>query len=106
MFPLDKAGFAFHVGTVSGNPVKFEFWAMPSEDETVKGCLNCGWYLSKKPLTVSSSEGRVQNSNLTGFPETVATSKAKPALSRWYMGSKGSTGWLPVEKKLPLSVSR
>ena len=32
MYHLDKAGFAFDVATVSGNPVKFEFWAMPSED--------------------------------------------------------------------------
>ena len=37
MYHLDKAGFAFDVATVSGNPVKFEFWAMPSEDEAVKG---------------------------------------------------------------------
>lgn len=37
MYHLDKAGFAFDVATVSGNPVKFEFWAMPSGDEEVKG---------------------------------------------------------------------
>lgn len=37
MYHLDKAGFAFDVATVSGNPVKFELWAMPSEDEEVKG---------------------------------------------------------------------
>ncbi|TDR94560.1 glyoxalase III HchA [Enterovirga rhinocerotis] len=37
MYHLDKAGFAFDVATLSGNPVKFEFWAMPSEDEAVKG---------------------------------------------------------------------
>ncbi|MCB1353445.1 MAG: protein deglycase HchA [Rhodobacteraceae bacterium] len=37
MYHLDKAGFAFDVATVSGNPVKFEFWAMPSEDEEIKG---------------------------------------------------------------------
>jgi molecular chaperone Hsp31 and glyoxalase 3 len=37
MYHLDKAGFAFDVATVSGNPVKFEFWAMPSQDEAVKG---------------------------------------------------------------------
>ncbi|WP_234187908.1 glyoxalase III HchA [Shinella sp. NM-101] len=37
MYHLDKAGFAFDVATVSGNPVKFEFWAMPSEDDEVKG---------------------------------------------------------------------
>lgn len=37
MYHLDKAGFAFDVATVSGNPVKFEFWAMPAEDEELKG---------------------------------------------------------------------
>ncbi|WP_288442111.1 glyoxalase III HchA [uncultured Pseudomonas sp.] len=37
MYHLDKAGFEFEVATLSGNPVKFEFWAMPSEDVEVKG---------------------------------------------------------------------
>lgn len=37
MYHLDKAGFAFDVATLSGNPVKFELWAMPSEDSEVKG---------------------------------------------------------------------
>lgn len=37
MYHLDKAGFGFDIATVSGNPVKFEMWAMPSEDEEVKG---------------------------------------------------------------------
>ena len=35
MYHLDKAGFGFDVATLSGNPVKFEYWAMPSEDEAV-----------------------------------------------------------------------
>lgn len=37
MYHLDKAGFGFDIATVSGNPVKFEFWAMPSEDQEIKG---------------------------------------------------------------------
>ncbi len=37
MYHMDKAGFSFDVATVSGNPVKFEYWAMPSEDQDVKG---------------------------------------------------------------------
>ncbi len=37
MYHLDKAGFAFDIATLSGNPVKFEFWAMPYEDSEVKG---------------------------------------------------------------------
>ncbi|MCB9944139.1 MAG: protein deglycase HchA [Geminicoccaceae bacterium] len=37
MIHLDRAGFAFDVATISGNPVKFEYWAMPREDEVVTG---------------------------------------------------------------------
>jgi len=37
MYHLDKAGFAFDIATLSGNPVKFEWWAMPTEDEAVVG---------------------------------------------------------------------
>lgn len=36
MYHLDSAGFDIEVTTLSGNPVKFEMWAMPAEDETVK----------------------------------------------------------------------
>lgn len=35
MMHLDRAGFEIEVATVSGNPVKFEHWAMPAEDEAV-----------------------------------------------------------------------
>ena len=37
MYHLDKAGFEFDIATVSGNPVKFEWWAMPREDAEIKG---------------------------------------------------------------------
>ena len=37
MYHLDKAGFEFDIATVSGNPVKFEWWAMPREDADIKG---------------------------------------------------------------------
>lgn len=37
MYHMDKAGFDFDIATLSGNPVKFELWAMPSEDAEVKG---------------------------------------------------------------------
>lgn len=36
MYHLDKAGFGFDIATLSGNPMKFEYWAMPSEDEAVQ----------------------------------------------------------------------
>ncbi|MFM0500249.1 glyoxalase III HchA [Paraburkholderia caffeinilytica] len=53
MYHLDKAGFAFDVATVSGNPVKFEYWAMPSEDEEVKGFFAKYHPQFKQPLTLS-----------------------------------------------------
>lgn len=37
MFHLDQAGFGFDIATLSGNMVKFEHWAMPTEDEAVMG---------------------------------------------------------------------
>ncbi|AUY32479.1 protein deglycase HchA [Pseudomonas soli] len=40
MYHLDKAGFAFDVATLSGNPVKFEYWAMPGEDTEVLGLFD------------------------------------------------------------------
>ncbi|VVT45682.1 uncharacterized protein SAPINGB_P000838 [Magnusiomyces paraingens] len=35
MFHLDNAGFKFDIATLSGNPVKLEMWAFPTEDKTV-----------------------------------------------------------------------
>ena len=53
MYHLDTAGFAFDVATVSGNPVKFEFWAMPSEDEVVKGFFKKYHPQFQKPLKLA-----------------------------------------------------
>lgn len=53
MYHLDKAGFAFDVTTISGNPVKFEFWAMPSEDEVVKGFFKKYHPQFQKPLKLA-----------------------------------------------------
>ena len=53
MYHLDKAGFSFDVATLSGNPVKFEFWAMPSEDEEVKGLFAKYRDQFKKPLKLA-----------------------------------------------------
>jgi molecular chaperone Hsp31 and glyoxalase 3 len=53
MYHLDKAGFSFDVATLSGNPVKFELWAMPSEDEEVKGLFAKYRDQFKKPLKLS-----------------------------------------------------
>lgn len=35
MLHIDRAGFPIDVATLSGNPVKFEMWAMPKEDQAV-----------------------------------------------------------------------
>lgn len=35
MYHMHKAGFAFDVATLSGNPVKFEFWAMPKQQAEI-----------------------------------------------------------------------
>ena len=35
MLHMDRAGFEIEVATLSGNPVKFEMWAMPEEDQVV-----------------------------------------------------------------------
>lgn len=53
MYHLDKAGFSFDVATLSGNPVKFEFWAMPSEDKEVMGLFAKYRDQFKKPLKLS-----------------------------------------------------
>ncbi|KAH7014330.1 class I glutamine amidotransferase-like protein [Microdochium trichocladiopsis] len=36
MYHLDAAGFDIDVATLTGEPVKFEMWAFPKEDEAVK----------------------------------------------------------------------
>lgn len=53
MYHLDKAGFGFDVATLSGNPVKFEYWAMPSQDAEVKGLFAKYRDQFKKPHKLS-----------------------------------------------------
>lgn len=53
MYHLDKAGFSFDVATLSGNPVKFELWAMPSEDKEVAGLFAKYRDQFKKPLKLA-----------------------------------------------------
>ena len=53
MYHLHQAGFRFDVATVSGNPVKFEFWAMPGEDEAVIGLHRTLLDQFRKPLRLS-----------------------------------------------------
>jgi molecular chaperone Hsp31 and glyoxalase 3 len=53
MYHLHKAGFEFDISTVSGNPVKFEFWAMPKEDEAITGFHGAYLEQFQKPLKLS-----------------------------------------------------
>lgn len=53
MYHLDKAGFDFDIATLSGNPVKFEFWAMPSEDVEVQGFYAKYRNQFKRPLKLA-----------------------------------------------------
>jgi len=53
MYHLAKAGFGFDFATVSGNPVKFEFWAMPQEDKEIVGLFESYADQIKAPLKLS-----------------------------------------------------
>jgi molecular chaperone Hsp31 and glyoxalase 3 len=53
MYHLDKAGFEFDIATVSGNPVKFELWAFPNQDDAVKSIYQKYLGRLKQPLKLS-----------------------------------------------------
>lgn len=53
MYHLDKAGFSFDIATLSGNPVKFEYWAMPTEDEEITGLFTRYHEHFKAPLKLA-----------------------------------------------------
>ncbi len=53
MFHLHQAGFRFDVATPSGNPMKFEFWAMPKEDEVITGFHQLLLEQFQKPLRLA-----------------------------------------------------
>lgn len=53
MYHLHKAGFEFDIATVSGNSVKFEFWAMPNKDEAITGLHEAYLEQFQKPLKLS-----------------------------------------------------
>ncbi|TVP87878.1 MAG: protein deglycase HchA [Pseudomonadaceae bacterium] len=53
MYHMVKAGFSFDIATLSGNPVKFEHWAMPSEDQDIMGLYADYREQFKKPLKLA-----------------------------------------------------
>ena len=96
MYHLHKAGFEFDIATVSGNPVKFEFWAMPKEDATITGFHRACLERFQKPLKLADVvAGLGPNSGyaalfipgghgpLIGLP----FSKDVAAALRWFVGA-------------------
>ena len=53
MYHLHKAGFQFDIATVSGNPMKFEFWGMPTKNEAITGLHEAYLDRFQKPLRLS-----------------------------------------------------
>lgn len=54
MYHLHEAGFEFDIATPSGNPLKFEFWAMPKDDEAITGLHEAYLEQFQKPLKLSN----------------------------------------------------
>lgn len=57
MLHLDAAGFDIDIATVSGDPVKFEMWAFPKEDEAVKAIYEKYNKKIRSPLSLESVWG-------------------------------------------------
>ena len=55
---LDSAGFDIDIATISGDPVKFEMWAFPKEDESVKGIFEKYKAKLRKPLNLQTVWGK------------------------------------------------
>lgn len=88
MHHMHKAGFRFDIATLSGNPVKFELWAMPGEDEKVTALHR--EYLEKlqSPLKLSDVATQLEAGSdyiavfipgghgaLTGLPESESVAR-------------------------------
>lgn len=61
MMHLAHAGFEIEVATLSGNPVKLEQWAMPTEDKAVMGYYDSILPKFKEPKRLSDIIGEVTN---------------------------------------------
>ena len=55
---LDAAGFEIDIATVSGDPVKFEMWAFPKEDEAVKAIHDKYKAKLRAPLSLDKVWGK------------------------------------------------
>ena len=96
MVHLHRAGFKFDVATVSGYPVKFEFWAMPQEDPAVTGLHREYLDSFQKPHKLSDIVAKLGPDSpyaavfipgghgaLMGLPESADVA----AVIRWAMGN-------------------
>lgn len=54
---LDSAGFEIDIATISGDPVKFEMWAFPKEDQAVKDIFEKYKEKLRKPLNLRTVWG-------------------------------------------------
>ena len=54
---LDSAGFDIDIATISGDPVKFEMWAFPKEDQAVKDVFEKYKVKLRKPLNLQKVWG-------------------------------------------------
>ncbi|EHK21824.1 uncharacterized protein TRIVIDRAFT_216175 [Trichoderma virens Gv29-8] len=58
MIHLDAAGFDIDIATLSGDPVKFEMWAFPNEDESVKAIYEKYKEKIRSPLNLHDVWGK------------------------------------------------
>lgn len=87
MLHLDAAGFDIDIATLSGEPVKFEVWAFPKEDQAVKDIYEKYKAKIRSPLNLSEVWG-------TGFtPET-------PYLGVFIPGGHGVMNGVPFSKQV------
>lgn len=85
MFYIDNAGFEVDVATLSGNPVKLEMWALPTEDETVMNTYAKFKTQFKTPLKLSSLMDK-------------ATGKDSPYAGIFIPGGHGMLAEIPESK--------
>lgn len=85
LFHIDAAGFNVDVATVSGNPVKIEYWAMPKEDETILNTYAKFKNQLKNPLKLSEIIEK-------------ATSADSPYAGVFIPGGHGAMAGIPQSK--------
>lgn len=85
MIHLDAAGFDIDIATLSGDPVKFEMWAFPQEDEAVKRIYEKYKKKIRNPLNLHDVWGR-------GF------TKETPYLAVFIPGGHGVLNGIPFSK--------